>query len=150
MMIIQLTQNKEMLIDDEDWHLLKDYRCQYHHTGYAVTTRNKKQYRVHRLILGINDNNWVDHINHNKLDNRKSNLRICTNQQNQFNRLKKNNASSKYKGVSKRKNNWEAGIKFKGKTYYLGKYKTEEDAAKAYDKKALELFGEYSKRNFND
>ena len=96
----------------------------------------------------------VDHINGNTLDNRKENLRLCTNQQNAMHRGKTKNNKSGYKGVRYMKKKkgminehskpWQAQIYLNQKQIYLGCYKTPEEAARAYDKKAIELFGEYA------
>lgn len=154
MLKIELTQDKEMIVDNDDYIWLKDISCQFHHQGYAVHTKrikNKiKQYLVHRMILGLTDSKIkVDHINGNKLDNRKSNLRIATTQQNGMNRTKIKKFTSKYKGVgwNKRNKKWRAIIYLNNKCIYIGAYKTELEAAKAYNKKAKELYGEFAKLN---
>lgn len=152
---IQLNGNagkdKFILVDEEDFIKISEYNNHYHHTGYAVTTRRingkNKQIRIHRLILNANENDYVDHINHDKLDNRRCNLRICTNSQNQANRLKKRNASSIYKGVRKIPESYQAFIKFKGKAFHLGTFNNEIKAAEAYNNKAKELFGEFALLN---
>jgi len=90
----------------------------------------------------------VDHINHNTLDNRRCNLRVCTQNQNRYNlNLRKNNQSG-YKGVSFKHNHWEVQLKKDKKYIYGGSFKDKIEAAKAYDKKAKELFGEFAKLNF--
>jgi hypothetical protein len=100
----------------------------------------------------------VDHIDNNKLNNQKSNLRLATHHQNQFNSNLQRNNTSGYIGVVYHKNykknkiskmsHWHARIKFNSKHISLGYYQTPEEAAKAYDKKAKELFGEFAKTNF--
>jgi len=91
----------------------------------------------------------VDHINHNILDNRKSNLRLCTIQKNSFNR-RKTGQTSKYKGIyfDKSHSKFKSQIKFNKKTYNLGRYYSEIEAARAYDAKAKELFKEFACLNF--
>ena len=95
----------------------------------------------------------VDHINHDTLDNRKINLRICTVAENQYNQQIKNvKKTSKYKGVSwsPRHKSFRADI-YKGEGHwFLGYYKDEFEAAQAYDKKAIELFGEFARPNIQD
>ena len=88
---------------------------------------------------------FVDHINHNGLDNRKDNLRFVTRTQNGQNRRPNRNSTSAYKGVTwfKPTNKWCARIKDKNKRIFLGHFTCEHEAALAYNKKAKELFGEY-------
>ncbi len=94
----------------------------------------------------------VDHINHNGLDNRKENLRICTVAENCRNSRpsKRKNKLSKYKGVSfdKKRKVYRVLIWHNKKQYFLGTFKNETEAAKAYDRKARELFGEFAYLNF--
>lgn len=94
----------------------------------------------------------VDHINHNPLDNRKSNLRICSHLQNMQNRKKSQRGASVYKGVCrcKRNNTWRAEIQCGYDRHYLGTFKTETEAARAYDQKAKELFKEFACLNFKE
>lgn len=109
--------------------------------------------KMHRFILGIvNPKIYVDHINGDVLDNRKSNLRIATNQENCFNTKSHKDSFSKYKGVTwfKRDSKWRTSICKDGKTRHIGYFQNEVDAAKAYDKKAKELFGEFAYLNFPD
>jgi hypothetical protein len=141
---------KHILVDDDNWHDLMQSKWT-NNSGYAIGTINGIQVRMHRYIMNINDPNiCIDHINGNKLDNRKINLRIITQECNNFNRIpiNKNTALksySKYKGVHKRTNDsFYSTIMKNGKTIYLGTYKNEIEAAIAYDKAALELFNEYA------
>lgn len=108
---------------------------------------NSKYIYLHREITNADVYYMVDHINGNKLDNRESNLRLVSNQQNSFNSRRK---TGKYKGVSfsKSRNQWVAQIMKDKQNYYLGRYDTQEEAARAYDKKAVELHGEHAKLNF--
>jgi len=117
----------------------------------------KKTLLMHRLIMDADENSFVDHIDGNGLNNKKENLRFATKSQNAQNKIRKNNSTSKYKGVhyaSTEKNNlkkpWKAYIQNPhiNKKIHLGFFLTEEEAAKAYDKKALELFGEFARLNF--
>ena len=92
----------------------------------------------------------VDHINHDTLDNRKSNLRICTRSQNNANHNKQQKSKSPYKGIWFRNDikKWSGSIKCNDQCYYLGVFENPEDAAKEYDRKSIELFGEFAKTNF--
>lgn len=106
---------------------------------------------MHREILGLKkgDGKEADHINGNGLDNRIENLRTCTRQQNMMNCRSPLWKKNGYKGVSVHKTTglWRARINFNGKEYSLKYHKTKEDAALAYNKKALELFGQFAKLN---
>jgi hypothetical protein len=92
---------------------------------------------------------WIDHKNHNGLDNRKTNLRKITHQQNMMNRRPSKNSTSKYKGVSlfKRDKKWIAHICFNRILRYIGIFATEIEAAKAYNIFAKKYFGEYAYLN---
>jgi hypothetical protein len=106
-----------------------------------------------RLIMNFPDGLLVDHINRDPLDNRESNLRICTVSENSRNRSKKNDKYySIYKGVTyqkdcKRKKPWLARIVVHDRTHNLGYFESEVDAANAYNIKAIELFGDYAYLN---
>lgn len=128
--------------------------------GYlAVTTRRDgRQFcsRIHQLVattyLGRKPNEPVDHIDRNKHNNSVSNLRLCTNSQNQHNTVKWRTNKSGFKGVSKTPwGTFTATIKVKGKTVglkYLGSFPTAELAAKAYDSMAIQLMGDFARTNF--
>ena len=111
---------------------------------------NKKQYLAHRLaylyMTGNFPENFIDHINHIKDDNRWANLRDATNSQNQANQLKRKNNKSGYKGVAyyKRDKKWHARIMYMKKRIHIGYYTTPEEAYEAYKKKAIEIHGEFS------
>lgn len=111
-------------------------------------TLKRKRVAMHRLILSAGDGDVVDHINGDGLDNRRSNLRIVTIQQNAFNQ-KHHGGSSRYKGVSYRADSgtWRAYITNDGKRRYLGTFASEDDAASAYNNEAERLFGEHAKLN---
>lgn len=144
--LIPLTKGKFAKVDNEDFDRLKDINWQFTKQGYAV---NDKLGLMHRYIMNAPDNLDVDHIYHDKLDNRKSQLRLAKHSQNMSN-SKHRKGTSKYKGVhwDNTKNKWVAGIMLNYKRIYIGYFTDEEEAAKAYDKKALELFGEFAYLNF--
>lgn len=146
---IQLTQGKIALIDDEDFEEINKYRWCYSNNGYAVRNKNGKIILMHNIIM---KDKLIDHIDGNKLNNQKSNLRKCTNQQNQMNRKKSKNCTSRFKGVyfNKKSNKWMSRLILNKETIFLGEFKTEEDSAKAYDSKARELFGEFARCNFDE
>jgi len=153
---IPLTQGKVAIVDDEDFERLSQYKWCYATVGYAVRFEQVNGKRrgvfMHRQIMQPPKDLEVDHINGDKLDNRRSNLRIVTRQQNRFNERPRKGTSSKYKGVSwyKQTRRWEAYIKINGKKKRIGYFNDEIEAALAYDRAARELFGEYAKTNFKE
>lgn len=104
---------------------------------------------MHRDILGVvNDKNvFVDHINHNRIDNRRCNLRLVTKSQNNQNRSSLKNSTSKYLGVYIRKGKWISRIKVNQKPIHLGTFTCETQAALAYNNAAELHFGEYANLN---
>lgn len=138
-----------VFIDNEDYDLIAHHkwtvRYGWGNTPYAIGRINGKYIPMHRLLMNPPKEMLVDHKNHNTLDNRRKNLRICTRSQNMWNR-KKSCGTSKYKGVHwcSYKNRWRADIYIYNKCIKLGRFDSEDDAAKAYNKKAKELFGEFA------
>jgi len=148
------------LVDDADFDWLNQYNwCMHrdHNVQYALTNTprdrhgKQKTIRMHRLIMGLGhkDGLMIDHINRDGLDNRRCNLRMCTFSQNGMNK-RTTTGSSKYKGVCwhKRDKSWTACIRLRKELIYLGYHDSEIDAAKTYDNKAIELFGEFANLNF--
>ena len=148
-------------MDPEDYERLNKHK--WHavngkHTYYAerVTRVGKKRNRMiikmHREIIRVGDGKFCDHINHNGLDNRKTNLRPATQTENNRNRrkLKINNFRSKYKGVTwnQKEKGWAVRIMTNRKSRYVGCYKDEIEAAKAYDRAAKKYHGEFAVLNF--
>lgn len=159
MQTISLTQENMAIVDDANFAELNKYKWRTLETAQGVyaarkITINHKEITVlmHREIMGLKygDKRQVDHINHNPLDNRKCNLRICTHAENGRNRKIQTGTTSKYKGVSWHKPNkkWRAAIGYNHKLFHLGNFDNEIDAAKAYDKKAKELHGKFAQTNF--
>lgn len=140
-----MNNGEKFYFDKEDYDKIKDI-CWHRQKGYVVGHLNGPNVSLHRYILGVEDNRVVDHINHNKLDNRKSNLRICTQSENAKNRTINKNNKSGYTGVSfcKRYGKWMARIKVNYKSITLGYYENINDAIEARKKAEIEYFGEFS------
>jgi hypothetical protein len=139
------------LIDLCDLKIVKMYNWFALSSGYVVCNKNNKVVLLHRYIMNCHKTDFIDHINHNRSDNRRLNLRLCTRSENQRNMSKfTNRSSSKYKGVSWMKNReiWRARIFTNGKEEFLGCFTDEIRAAEAYDKRAKELFKEFANLNF--
>lgn len=144
------------LIDDEDYELIKHQRWSVAFINgeikYVVGWEKGKAIKLHRKLMGITDPNvWVDHRDRNPLNNQRENLRIATRSQNMANRRSmKEGGTSQYLGVSyvASRNRWQANIQKDKKYIRLGYFKTEIEAAEAYDKKAKELHGEFANLNF--
>lgn len=149
---IPLTKGKYAIVDEDkaDDVLKISWHTNTH--GYAAGWLDRStRVLMHRLIMSENDTSMViDHINGNRLDNRACNLRRCTVKQNSRNRSACCGSSSKYKGVSLKgnTNKWEAGVCVDGRNIKLGIFESELEAAKAYDKAAVQYFGEFAKLNF--
>jgi len=155
---IKLTQGKVVLVDDEDFEYLNQWKwCvrKDHNTFYALRRGIKsegilwrKTILMHRDIISTPKRKITDHINGNGLDNRKENLRICNHTESNRNRKLQKNNTSGYKGVHKIKfNEYRAKIYINGKVKYLGTYNILEEAAKAYNEAALIHHGEFARLN---
>jgi len=152
---IELSFGKIAIVDAEDYERLSIYKwCAVMRKGepfYAKTVSPEGWLiSMHRLIMNAPRGMLVDHRDHNGLNNRKGNLRICTKAQNTHNRRGVKGSSSRHKGVhwDKQHNKYRAVIVHKAKRYNLGRFDDEDDAGRAYDKKARELFGEFAYLNF--
>ena len=130
------------LVDDEDYEELSRYHWQAkrrRHATYAcrgarIDGRQTK-INMHRQIMSAAADMEVDHVNHNGLDNQRSNLRLATRSQNMRNSRKRKGTSSRYKGVywQKDRSAWRAQAYLNGKLIYLGTFRDEDDAARAYN-----------------
>jgi len=156
---IILTQGKVALVDDEDYEYLvqwKWYAAKMGNSFYAQRSDYnslRKQSVItymHRVILKVADFKIeVDHKDHNGLNNQKENIRAVTKKQNSFNKKSYKNSTSKYVGVSwnRQSNKWQAQVRENGKIKYLGRFINEDDAARAYNKAAVESYGEFANLN---
>lgn len=137
-----------VLVDAADYESLIQYTW-FERSGYASAVIEGKMMLMHRYLLKPESGLMVDHINRNTLDNRRCNLRTATALQNLANRGPVKNSSSKYRGVTLAKKGrvWQAAIKINGKSKRIGGYRTEEEAAAAWNIEALNVFGEYAYQN---
>ncbi len=145
---IPLTQGYFAIVDADDYEYLSQYKWHVKIKGnrrYAYRTQGGKCIAMHRQILNAPPGMHCDHINHDGLDNRRANLRLCTPQQNACNR-KPLERTSRYKGVfwCYEKKRWRAEIRHNGRLIHIGYFDYEADAAIAYDDYAAELFGEFA------
>lgn len=148
---------KYALVDDQDYDLVKDHRWIWHNYGYAYCRKGTghKSLLMHRLILGLDfgDKRQADHIDGNRLNNVRSNIRIVTAHEQKRNvkslsRMRGKQTTSRYRGVCKKGSRWEAKIQHNGKTVYIGRFVDEKAAAQAYDLYSAILFGEHGCQNF--
>lgn len=152
---LTLGRGPKVALVDDDWYemltAIKWASCGRYAQAYVgdVNVQGNKYEKMHRLIIDAPKGMEVDHINGNKLDNRVSNLRVCTKSQNQCNRGAPSDGKSKYKGVCwfKITGSWKADISVNKKRTFLGYFDSEIDAAEAYNKAAIELHGEFAKTN---
>lgn len=148
--LILLTKGKFAIIDDEDFEHINQWCWYYSNWGYAVRFEGRKSIFMHRIIAKTPKGMDTDHIDKNRLNNSKSNLRICSKRENQGNRWKpKIKTTSKYKGVSfcKQDGIFVAYGSENGKTKRLGGFEKEKDAAIAYNNWASKHFGKFAVLN---
>lgn len=153
MKAIELSANRgTVLVSDEDFNELSQYRWHLHSAGYAYRAQKKagKQtnFLMHRQIMQPEPGVLVDHIDGNRLNNQRENLRFATHTQNGRNNTAISGTSQR-KGVSwhASRRKWRATIKINRVARHIGYFTTEEAAAEAYDRAALEHFGEYARLN---
>lgn len=141
-------------VDSDDWAKIKDLVWYKNAQGYAATGHDSEL--MHHFILNVCDftEYEVHHKNENRLDNRKKNLELLTRAEHLITRGKQQNNSSGFKGVywkktsGNRKGSWVAQIGYRGERVHIGRFKSAEEAARAYDHKAKELYGKLVKLNF--
>ena len=155
--IQRVIKGHTVTVDAQDAHLLDEYPWTINPTGYVVTPGSDENGRtitrlLHRLITNAPKHLQVDHRDGAPLNNTRANLRLCTCSQNHANRRKFKNGTSIYKGVHLRKYSkiprWYTVIKDNGILRNLGSFTDEQEAARAYDREALRLYGDFARLNF--
>lgn len=136
---------KEFYFDLEDYDKIKDYSWWENDQGYIITTIHNRKHRLHRFIMNVKNGMDIDHINHKKYDNRKTNLRICTRQENSFNKSIRSTNKSGYTGVYYLNDiqKWCSRIVFNNKQIYLGCFDNINDAIKARKEAEIKYFKDY-------
>ena len=149
---IPLTQGKFAVIDDEKYEQYsryKYYASKIKNTFYAYRDENGKSIAMHREITNCPAGMVVDHKDSDGLNNQKSNLRVCTVTENNRHARRVNQYNKNgFRGVGKNGVYYNALISISGKNKTIGSFRNAEDAARAYDEKAKELFGEFAVLNF--
>ena len=150
---IMLTGGAAAVVDDADheWLSAMKWHCANGYAVHSVWDKEKKRpasVSMARAIMDAPVGAQVDHINGDRLDNRRRNLRLCTRWENSANRRKPRGANgSRYKGVYRNAYGWWASIRANRKQHYLGSFRKEEDAARAYNSAAVSHFGEFARLN---
>jgi hypothetical protein len=147
---IEVSKIHIALVDDYDYEYLSRF-VWYYTKGYAIRKGTfGETISMHREIVNVPKGMDVDHKNGDRMDNQKSNLRIVTRQQNNWNSANKRNSSSEFKGVSwhSTTKQWRAAIRIDGVKTLIGTFKDERHAAMAYDIAAKDIQGEYARLNF--
>ncbi len=151
--LIPLTQGHFAIVDAADYEWLNQYKWHVKkdkNRYYAESQENRKIIKMHRLITGAPDHLVVDHRDHNGLNNRRWNLRLCSHAENIRNQRPQKGGTSKYKGVCRHKHvrKYVSQIGMNGTRKTIGYFDDEIEAAISYDLKAMEVFGEFAYLNF--
>ncbi len=138
------------LVDAADYEWLNQYKWSRCGAGYAGRYEKGKVIYMHRQIMQAPKGVVVDHIDGNRANNSRSNLRLCTCSENGYNNVKRIGSASRFKGVFRRKKDgrWYAMVFFRGKYIWLGFFDDEVEAARAFDRKAVELGIVFARLNF--
>lgn len=156
MLELPLSKGRVAIIDDSDfvgvvaatkWHWVQGGKgTSGYATAFAKVNGRRKSLWLHKVIVGCPEGFEVDHKNGDSLDNRRENLRICTRQQNVWNRR---GSRPGFKGVFRHGRKYRAKIMINRQTLDLGGYLTPIEAARAYDRAAIQHFGEFARPNFS-
>jgi len=146
MKLIKLTKGRFAKVDDDDFKLLNQWKWCVNSENFAHRRSKNKLVTMHRFIMNPPKDMQIDHKNGDRLDNRRSNLRICTGSQNCMNR-KTIGSMSGYRGVRKWYNKWQGRIEVEGKKINLGLFNNAVDAAEAYNQAAIKYHGEFARLN---
>lgn len=155
---IPLSQGKFALVDDADFDFLSQWKWYVNYDGYAVRSelfykvdgkKSSKTIRMHRVILNTPVDLLTDHIDMNRLNNQRSNIRVATRAQNSMNVRSHKGSTSKFKGVdwSKKAKKWRAQLGIGKTKKFLGYFVTEDDAARAYNAEIKIHHGDFAKPN---
>lgn len=151
--LIELPDGKQAVVDDADYERVSSHKWSLQDSrGYVRAYINGKKVRLHRFIMNVAPGVEIDHINGDKLDNRRKNLRICSRSQNMANKSKRSDNSTGYKGAywSKFHKKFMARIGVCRRYIHLGYFEDVEDAARAYDAAAKKHHGKFAKLNFGE
>lgn len=138
------------LVDADDFNMVSNYKWSLR-AGYvaAYIPGSGKHMSLHRMIMNPPRDMVMDHINFDKLDNRKCNLRVCTRSNNSIHR--KPYGSKRFKGIhfDKTRKKWNVSLRCRNSFVWIGRFNDPMSAARAYDEKAKQLHGEFAYLNFN-
>lgn len=147
---INLTKGKQAIVDSEDYEMLIQFNWHYNTEGYAMRTVNHSgKLSMHRQLMGDKQGHVIDHVDGNGLNNSRTNLRHATHKENMRNRKLQTNNTSGFKGVYWKpiKQKWEAAIRISNQYKYLGAFISKVEAARAYNRAAIEHYGIFAKLN---
>jgi len=147
--LIPLSDGLYVYVDAADYERFGGHKWHLEN-GYAARKENGRTILMHREMMQPPPDMVVDHIDSNQYNNCRFNLRVCTRAENQRNRRKHAGAASSYKGVfyRKRRRKWYSQCEFEGKCYITPSVDDEIEAARAYDRQAVECFGDFARLNF--